>query len=484
MKAIRVLLLLLLAACSDFLDVVPRDKQTREQLFATKSGFYTAANGIYDALATDALYGQKLSWEMIDVLGKRYTTVDANSYFRSLNAYDYSDAPVAAALADAWSNAYRLALNCNMLIEEIDNQRDVLAPDEAAVLRGEMLAVRAFLHLDVLRLFGPIYKDDPSAVAIPYNESARVLSSPLLAADTVMGRIARDLAAAVRLLAKDPVIAEGPMASYAEPVDSRYRQLRFNYYAARALQARAHLYAGDKAGALAAARALLDDPVLRGHFPPVDPNTLLANQVNPDRVFSTEVLAAIYRKDRATIYTRYFDSENAGANLLHPRATFIDGVLFAGETQDYRFQSRWQQAAGAGVAGHVLTLYKAIERPDPYDPESEYFHAALISLVRLQEVYYIAAECEPDLADGYAWLNRARERRGLSALPVVSEADLLTRLRVEYAREFTGEGQVFYLYKRLGASFVAAENGFNTAAAASTPATRVPPLPASEIENR
>lgn len=58
------------------------------------------------------------------------------------------------------------------------------------------------------------------------------------------------------------------------------------------------------------------------HFPAVDPNTLLANQRNPDRVFSTEVLAGIYKKDREEIYTGYFDSEQAGNNYLHPMEGF------------------------------------------------------------------------------------------------------------------------------------------------------------------
>ncbi|MDR1274753.1 MAG: RagB/SusD family nutrient uptake outer membrane protein, partial [Odoribacteraceae bacterium] len=400
---------LLFAACSDFLDVTPKDKQTREQLFATRGGFYAAANGIYDGLAADALYGRNLSYEMIDILGKRHVTIDANEYFKQLNAFNYGDPLVAGALQETWAAAYRLALNCNALVENIDEQDGVLTAAEADILRGEMLAVRAFLHFDMLRLFGPIYKVDPAALAVPYNESASVAALPLLTADTLVAKVSRDLTVAAGLLAgKDPVITEGPLASYEDPVYLHYRQLRFNYYAVLALKARVLLYAGDKAGALVAARALLNDPTVHAHFPPVDPNTLLANQVNPDRVFSTEMLAGIYRKDRATIYTRYFDAENAGTNLLHPRAPFVDATLFAGETQDYRFQSRWQQSTAVGVAGHVFTTFKAIAQPDANDPESEYFHATLMSLIRLQEVYYIAAECEPDLADGYAWLNEAR----------------------------------------------------------------------------
>ncbi|MDR0765605.1 MAG: RagB/SusD family nutrient uptake outer membrane protein, partial [Odoribacteraceae bacterium] len=358
------LLALLVGGCSDFLDVVPRDKQTREQLFATREGFYTAANGIYNGIASDPLHGRALSHEMIDILGGRHAIVESNTYFRSLVAFDYSDAPVAEAIEETWNTAYLLALNCNVLLDNIDRQEGLLSTAEANVLRGEMLGARAFLHFDMLRLFGPVYRENPSAAAIPYNASASVSSLPVLPADTVVGKILRDLSSARRLLAADPVITGGPAASPGEPASARYRQLRFNYYAVLALEARVHLYAGDKVNALAAARALLEDPVVRGHFPPVDPSTLLANQLDPDRVFSTEVLFGIYKKDRATIYTRYFDPENAGTNFLHPRPGFVDGSLFNGETQDYRFQSQWQQSTSVGVSGHVFTKYKAIARPD------------------------------------------------------------------------------------------------------------------------
>jgi hypothetical protein len=372
-----------------------------------------------------------------------------------------------------------------VLIDNVDGQTGLLNATEAAVLKGEMLATRALLHFDMLRLFGPVYMDDPSATAIPYNESSTIELLPLLPADTVIGRVIRDLKTAEGLLAgRDPVIADGPLASEGEDVSLRYRQLRLNYYAVLALQARAYLYAGDKVNALAAAKRVINDPVAQGHFPPVDPNTLLANQVNPDRVFSTEVLFGIYRKDRSTIYTRYFDSENAGNNFLHPHATFVDGRLFTGETQDYRFQAQWSQATGVGVSGHVFTKFKAIARPDANDPESEYFYATLMSMLRVQELYYIAAECEPELADGYVWLNEARARRGVPVRGVVSEADLLTRLRLEYLREFMGEGQAFFLYKRLGSAIASAENGNSTSNVAVTVANRVPPMPVSEIENR
>lgn len=79
----------------------------------------------------------------------------------------------------------------------------------------------------------------------------------------------------------------------------RYRQLRMNYYAVLALKARVYLYAGEKDKALQAAYKLLKDKTVSEWFPPVDPNKLLANNVDPDRVFSTEVLMGIYMKNGA-----------------------------------------------------------------------------------------------------------------------------------------------------------------------------------------
>ena len=58
--------------CADFLDVQPKDKQSEEQLFATRGGFYTAVNGIYNKMASTSLYGKSLSYELVDVISKRY----------------------------------------------------------------------------------------------------------------------------------------------------------------------------------------------------------------------------------------------------------------------------------------------------------------------------------------------------------------------------------------------------------------------------
>ena len=323
--------------------------------------------------------------------------------------------------------------------------------------------------------------------SIPYNESSRVSALPLLTADSVMHeKILRDLDVAESLLAdSDPVIENGPMASQEGDLDVylRYRQLRMNYYAVLALKARGYLYAGENTKALAVARKLLTDPKVDEHFPAVDPNKLLANQDNPDRVFSTEVLAGIYVKDRADIHTTYFSSEQAGTNYLHPRKNYVNTNLFAEETQDYRFQSWWRTASNESEGGYDFIKYEEIAKPTQAG-ESEYFYAVFMSLIRLSEVYYIAAECEPVLADKYGWLNKIRERRGLSTLTVVSDEDFMKRLRTEYLREFMGEGQIFFMYKRLYAHLLSDENGNDANAYEAREERYVLPLPSGEIANR
>ena len=370
-------------SCDDYLDVTPSDKQTAAQVFANKAGFYTAANGIYDALSGDELYGKQMTWEALDLIAPSYVTTFSTQYMKSLAANNYTDTYAAPILSSIWAKAYELILNCNLLIDQIDNQNSLLTTQEANCLKGEMLAVRAFLHLDMLRLFGPVPQEGLDQPAIPYNESSDVFVHDLLTVEEAGQKIIRDLDAAEQLLQNDPIIENGPMMSPAEGIESvqmRYRQYRMNYYAVIALKARAYSWVCDSENAMAQAKRLLDDQKVQKMFPPVDPNKLLANTSNPDRVFSSEVLFSIYDKDRDKVFTDYFDASAPNTQRLQTLSTYITGqlglfshLLLGGETSDYRFQSQWELASGIGASGYTFIKYKKIDQPDPFDEDSEYY---------------------------------------------------------------------------------------------------------------
>ena len=74
-------------------------------------------------------------------------------------------------------------------------------------------------------------------------------------------------------------------------------------------------------------------------------------------------------------------------------------------------------------------------------------YASLLPVLRMAEMYLIAAECEASTADGYGWLNTLRAARKATSLP--ASGRLADDLTGEYIREFVGEGQLFWYYKRL-----------------------------------
>ena len=78
-------------------------------------------------------------------------------------------------------------------------------------------------------------------------------------------------------------------------------------------------------------------------------------------------------------------------------------------------------------------------------------------MIRLSEMYYIAAECEAasNTIAATTLLNAVRTHRNLSAytVPALSSDSLGVEISKEYQKEFMGEGQMFYFYKRKNIAF-------------------------------
>ncbi len=477
-------------SCSDWLDYQPNDKQSERQQFSTKNGFYATVNGIYNRMGGANLYGKYLSYEMIDLLGQRYTVNNTDedghsAYLRALVSWDYSNDNVNSALHAIWQEAYSTIMNINVIIENIEKDAEmetspVLPEREYKMLKGEMLAARAMIHFDMLRLFGPIYSKKPEERGIPYNESIHTDVLPILPANSALNDyIIRDLMDALELLSdSDPVLEDGPMAVYnSDTMDNsmRYRQLRLNYYATTLLLARAYIWEGDYTKAAEFAQKLTDDPKVRSFFPSVDPGTLLANTVDPDRMFSTESLFGYYNKNRGLIYQNTFGGGSTGRRLLIPRPNYINGLLFSGaDASDYRYMSQWAQ--GTTLEGEssmrfikfdeIIDINSGTGTGEEGSLMSQRFYGTFCSLMKLSEAFYIAAEAYSNpnseifnLEKGWSYLNEVRRARGLrdDSGDTNKIVDSITK---EYIREFIGEGQIFFYFKRLNKGF---DNDYNGA---------------------
>ena len=104
--------------------------------------------------------------------------------------------------------AYALILNCNIIIEKCDENKAGLSPVWKGSIKGEALALRAMLHFDMLRLFGPL-TSELDKESIPYQTNSDQTVTPLLSGSEVIGLILDDLKNAVGLLKDtDPYFVE------------------------------------------------------------------------------------------------------------------------------------------------------------------------------------------------------------------------------------------------------------------------------------
>ena len=166
-----ILSLMTAVSCDAWLDVKPYDKMAEDELLSSEEGFIKFLNGIYIELNRDMLYGGALSVEMVEIMGGAYAVGTDNSVwgnYADLAEYEYGTEYWRARMNETWNKAYSLILNCNLLLENLESTGVKFSGDNMKVIKGEAIALRAMLHFDMLRLFGPVYSRNPQALSIPY----------------------------------------------------------------------------------------------------------------------------------------------------------------------------------------------------------------------------------------------------------------------------------------------------------------------------
>lgn len=469
----------LFASCDSWLEVKPYDQIAEGELQKSEEGYQKMLNGIYIDLNSDALYGQTLSVEMIEVMGGAYTIGSDNSVwgnYKDLSSYQYNTEYWRNRLDQTWNKAYALILNCNKILETIDGNKNLFTDGSYYIIKGEALALRAMLHFDMLRLFGPVYSKDSDKKAIPYYTKQTNSPEPILTAQEVMEKITTDYEDALNYLANDPVKTEGTMMSSTEDGSSnflRYRALRLNYYAVEALMARAYLYMGNKTEAFKYATDVIKTAD-QNIFPFVDKNLVIGSPADPDRIFSSEVLFALTNTSRGTIHKNFFDPSRLPNYVFRMDDSMMSNLVYGGAAttggyqDDYRYRACWM------ATGSNRYFYKYSDMVANGSIQN-----TMIPMVRLGEMFLIAAESQSgDLKAGVQYVNALRRNRGVANLTTLTP-DLL---KYEYIRELYGEGQLFFLYKRLNSDIITSATSSKNPKASDL--IFVVPLPDTETENR
>lgn len=469
------------ASCKKFLDVQPEDKYTEDQVYSSEKAIQQALNGLYFNLAANNLYGSNLTNNAIEVLGQRFYTVSGggnNTPF--LQAYTYTNSGVMELFDNLWTVAYANITKTNKFIESLQKatQNGVINQQHANQLTGEAIGIRAMLHFDLLRLYGPVMSKSPTADAIPYYKKADALPTAILPANQVIDSVLADLAAAKSLLAADPVITGG--VTTGTDFYNDLRNQRLNYYAIAALQARVNLYAGNKVAANQAAKEALTDG--EKWFPWL-PYTSVINTTMSNRIFSTEVLFGVYNQNMYTNYTSFFAPDLNQYQILIPFPARLKNIFGDGEgllAKDYRYLSSF--TPGGPPIGATQEIGLIFNKFSELSINS-YAWKFIQPLIRKTELYYILAETETDPAVGLGYLNTVRFNRGLP--DIVGTSTLAAEIQKEYQKEFWGEGQIFFYYKRMASTSIPSGNSTGTVSMSGTNAAKyVVPLPLSETTPR
>lgn len=444
-------LVLLLAAfllgstsCKEWLKVDSEDRIMEDALFSSESGFYTALNGIYIDLLNSNLYGQTLTTSTFDVLAQYYDTSKPLNTHTYVSLANYDRQKMKDAVKDTWTKAYALIANINTLLEHCETDRNVLSDRSWHIIKGEATGLRAMLHFEMFRIFGPIYRYEPGKTCIPYINDTNREVKPLLTAADVIQLITDDLKDAEELLADvDPVITEGKLATGSSTGNDnlRYRNQRLNYFAVQALAARVYLYAGDTNNAKVYAEKVIEKA---SRFFPFATREQVNGQAtsgtastgSEDRVFSPEILFGLYHSKRTTdVFDKLFSYKLETKNVL--KMTDYGVSQLYDDEGDLR-RCQWQtQRDTEGNVGQFFVKYGDVT-------DNGYEFANLMPLIRMSEMYLIKAECMRD----YQVLNQIRKARNIPQLR--SNTGLDSYIEDEYIREFIGEGQLFWYYKRNG----------------------------------
>lgn len=481
MKAKILSLLLFLAvisvACSDWLDVTSSNEIKSEDQFEKESGFMDALTGVYIGMGSEALYSKMNTWYFMDLLGQQYHDFENNITSGIIASYNYKHAAASECIESMWNGAYSVIANINHVLKYIDDKKEVLHPVNYSLIKGELLGLRAYLHFDLMRQFGygawQGRTDLTTRKTIPYvREFAKDITPQLSYAETFK-LLESDMEAAAAYLKEDPVTGLHPKDYYKEVNADGYwnnRQMRMNYYAVKALQARAYMWegsAGSKSKALKAAEEVIGCDMYKWIASDVLHNTDVAQQ---DLTFTTEYLFGLYITDFSKSIAKLFDmptstNYNSQFYLTPGMVNTIYEIstdwIYDEETDDWI-----EVTAGPGLSDYRYTKLLNIGGNDnqycvpiklrQVDKYADAYRNRM-PLVKIAEMFYIAAECyvigeTPDLALARERLNTVRGHRGIATKldDALTAEELEDEIYKEYRKEYVCEGQMFYYYKRLG----------------------------------
>jgi starch-binding outer membrane protein, SusD/RagB family len=414
------------SSCNDIIDLEPEFVLDGSQRFNSLDDYEFSLTGAYALFRSASYYGNASGpagafSTLPDMMSDNLTeTQESLANFRQLVNWDY--AADNGAIEGLWTDAYRIIAQANITLRGID---EFAAENQGKYnrIKGQALAIRAYVHFDLLRYFATDYDRNSNAPGIPYKLS---FSTEDIARPTVSqtwDNIFSDLEEAANLL-QDVDRGINGTANYTN-------RSNIDAVTVQAILARAYLYAGLFAEAEAAATAVIQ-------VVPLAPRSIFAGIWRDENIGATEVIWSV---------TFNAGEGSPGSNVYFPngnRSSFrVSNEVLSqyDRMNDIRYSSYFE------IVGNRLVVSKYLGKGNLRDGIVNW------KVIRVSEMYLIRAEAiaRQSGRDAAALtdLNQLQATRIQGYVPVLLNGQaLLDAIAEERRKELFVEGHRFFDLKR------------------------------------
>jgi len=436
------LVLTSLSSCKKFLDVTPSNSADASKAIQTPRDAQILMNGIMNQMTSSSYYGRNF------IMYGEAKGGDATIYSqgRGLDAlYTFNHNPNTNSYSTFWSQIYNCVLQSNYLLEEIA-KREAAGVTGFNTAKGQALTARALMYFDLVRLYGKPYTQDKSSYGVPLILNKLMFDAKPLrsSVEQVYTQIVKDLVDAAPLLPKTKT--------------NGY----INYYANKAILARVYLNMDNKPDALSAAEEVINAPSMYTLYTNANWVDSWKSQYGSESIFELNINAlendlgtsslGVYQRNRnvgTTSALGFFYASTDFLNSLNQGTADVRrGIMARDESSATRLGAIYKYSGGL-PNGNVATSTM------PGDKSTSNNTAVNIKVIRLSEVYLIAAEAaltaNPGKAVGY--LNAIRSRNPSLAPSTVTTISLDMILE-EKRKELYGEGHRYFDMLRTNKSII------------------------------
>lgn len=447
-----VLFCFLVTSCNKWLTIQPTDQVSEETLYSTAEGYHNQVNGVYRTMASASLYGRELTWGVVDALGQSYDYAGIHNamhpYSQGAKEYNYEDKFLQPLIEDLWEEMFNAIANCNDIIAHAEKADPMMFYNrelEKNLILGEAHALRAMLHFDILRLFAPAPIKNRSEKLIPYVTVFPTKIPMPMDTKEVLKNIIADLEKGEQLTAefdiffKDNILdVRFRLESYTSGGGQRFtnsRGYRLNHYAIKALIARVCMYAGDDANKEKALK-YAEELIALNKFKFTSSYYFGKGNIK----LYDDVIFALHSNKYKDIYSYINKDSKLGLSIIN----FSD--VYGADTKDLRAQ-QWLYDTSTK---RYLPL-KILHREG--SGGKEIYNNRLLPILRISEMYYIAAEClfgrDKTKATSYLKIVKTGRSANTNISDALNQSDFNRLILDDARREFMCEGQIFFFYKRL-----------------------------------